>query len=437
MKQLHDVIWWHVYPLGFLRAEQTAGQLHGEVRHRLGGMGPWLDYAAGLGCTGLALGPIFASETHGYDTVDHFRIDPRLGDESDFDRLVTAARDRGLQVLLDGVFNHVGRSFPRFSDALRDRPHSEAARWFHLHWHAESDRSPDAEVFEGHQALVKLNHDEAAVADYVARVMDHWLGRGAAGWRLDAAYAVAPSFWARVLPGVRAKFPDAYFVGEVIHGDYVRIVAESGLDAVTQYELWKAIWSALNDRNFFELTAALERHDRFLQHMVPMTFLGNHDVTRIASQLKDELHLEHALAILMTVGGSPSIYAGDEQGFRGVKEHRVGGDDAVRPHFPLRPDELAPHGWSLHALYQELIALRRARPWLACGRTDVRSRTNTTLIYRTSDRSDAKHSIDVVLNVADKPLEIPGASLELLAGMVQDGGRAVPAHGWAIGHLSQ
>ncbi len=290
-------------------------------------------------------------------------------------------------------------------------------------------------MFEGHHSLVKLNHDEAAVADYVARVMVHWLGRGASGWRLDAAYAVAPSFWARVLPGVRAKFPGAYFVGEVIHGDYVRIVAESGFDAVTQYELWKAIWSALNDRNFFELTAALERHERFLQHLVPMTFLGNHDVTRIASQLKDERHLEHALAVLMTVGGSPSIYAGDEQGFRGVKEHRVGGDDAVRPYFPPRPDELAPHGWPLHALYQELIALRRARPWLAGGRTEVRSRTNTTLVYRTSDRSDAKHSIDVVLNVADKPLEIPEASLELLAGKVQDGGHAVPAHGWAIGHL--
>src|SRR5262249_6030213 len=151
---------------------------------------------------------------------------------------------------------------------------------------------------------------------------------------LDAAYAVAPSFWRRVLPRVRAAYPDARFVGEVIHGDYARIVADAGLDAVTQYELWKAVWSALNDRNFFELAAALRRHEGFLQRMVPLTFLGNHDVTRIASQLRDQRHLAHALAVLLTVGGSPSIYAGDEQAFRGVKEHRPGGDDAIRPRFP-------------------------------------------------------------------------------------------------------
>lgn len=434
MQRLSDVIWWHVYPLGFLAAESTAAELRGEVQHRLARLEPWLDYAAALGATGVALGPIFASESHGYDTIDHFRIDPRLGDEGDFDRFIAAASARGLKVLLDGVFNHVGRSFPRFGEALRDGPNSDAARWFHLHWHPEGGREPDAEVFEGHRALVKLNHDEPAVVEYVARVMSEWLGRGIAGWRLDAAYAVAPSFWARVLPGVRANFLEAYFVGEVIHGDYVRIVAESGLDAVTQYELWKAIWSALNDRNFFELTAALERHERFLQPMVPMTFLGNHDVTRITSQLNDERHLGHAVAVLMTVGGSPSIYAGDEQGFRGVKEHRVGGDDAIRPTFPSDPGELAPHGWPLHALYQELIALRRARPWLAGGRTEVRSRTNTGLIYRTWDRADATHSLDVALNVADTPLKLTG-TFELLAGKVQDGGRSVPAHGWAIGHL--
>ncbi len=122
MKQLHDVIWWHVYPLGFLGAERTAGELRGEVHHRLARLEPWLDYAAGLGCTGLALGPIFASETHGYDTVDHFRIDPRLGDEGDFDRLVAAAHRRGLRILLDGVFNHVGRSFPRFSARCATAP---------------------------------------------------------------------------------------------------------------------------------------------------------------------------------------------------------------------------------------------------------------------------------------------------------------------------
>jgi cyclomaltodextrinase len=437
MSPLNETIWWHLYPLGFLAAEPTESELHGEVHHRLDRLEPWLDYAAELGCTGLALGPIFASETHGYDTTDHFRIDPRLGDDQDFDRLVTAAHQRGLSLLLDGVFNHVGRSFQTFADALRDGPNSAAARWFRLYWNHGRGHPPDAEVFEGHHPLVKLNHEEPAVADYVARVMTHWLGRGAAGWRLDAAYAVNPSFWKRVLPGVRERFPDAYFVGEIIHGDYVRIIAESGLDTLTQYELWKGIWSSLNDRNFFELKAALDRHEGFLQKMVPMTFLGNHDVTRIASQLRDDRLLPHALAILMTVGGTPSIYAGDEQAFQGVKEQRPGGDDAIRPAFPPTPSDLAPHGQPLHTLHQQLIALRRARPWLTHAKTEIRTLANTTLIYRTSDRANATNSIDVALNIADTPLKLPGSSFEILAGKVQAGTTTVPPHGWAIGHIHE
>ena len=132
---------------------------------------------------------------------------------------------------------------------------------------------------------------------------------------------------------------DAWFVGEVIHGDYPAIVRAATFDSVTQYELWKAIWSSLNDGNFHELDHALRRHDGFLDSFVPMTFVGNHDVTRIASQLTDPRHVEHALAVLMTTAGTPSVYAGDEWGYRGVKEERFGGDDAVRPEFPSRPEE--------------------------------------------------------------------------------------------------
>ena len=208
-----QAIWWQVYPLGF----------SGAATRRLRKLEDWLEYAVELGCSGLLLGPVFASETHGYDTVDHFRIDPRLGDDEDFDRLVAAAHARGLRVALDGVFNHVARSF--------DAP----ADWFR--------RGPDGTVdtFEGHEHLVALDHSQPAVAQYVTDVLSHWLDRGVDGWRLDAAYAVPPEFWRSVVP--RGRFPDAWFFGEVIHGDYAGYVANSGLDSVTQYELWKAIWS--------------------------------------------------------------------------------------------------------------------------------------------------------------------------------------------------
>ena len=115
------VIWWKVYPLGFLGAEPAALPSGADVRHRLRSLEPWLDYLIELGCNGLALNPIFSSETHGYDVVDHLRIDPRLGDDADVDWLMDACHRRGIRVLFDGVFNHVGRSFPAFLDVLANR----------------------------------------------------------------------------------------------------------------------------------------------------------------------------------------------------------------------------------------------------------------------------------------------------------------------------
>lgn len=434
-------IWWHLYPLGALNAERTPTSA--TTTHRLARLEPWLDYAIELGCSGLLLGPVFASETHGYDTIDHYRIDPRLGDDGDFDALITAAHARGLRVVLDGVFNHVARGFPRFAEALRDGPRSEAARWFCLHWPSDGG-SPRPECFEGHDHLVTLNHDEPRVRHYVAQVMRHWCARGVDGWRLDAAYAVPPEFWQAVLAEVRPHHPQAWFLGEVLHGDYADYVARSGLDSVTQYELWKALWSSANDRNFFELAWALERHQGFSGTFLPQTFVGNHDVTRIASQLHDERHLGHVLTVLFTVAGSPSIYYGDEQAFRGVKEHRAGGDDAVRPALPDHPSELAEWGWPCYRMHQELIALRRRHPWLARSHCEVAHLSNEQLALRLRAQAEHDDEILVVLNLADAPAQLTGDRLVTRAMRCEAGRLApgpelqpgcavsVPAHGWAV-----
>jgi cyclomaltodextrinase / maltogenic alpha-amylase / neopullulanase len=353
-----------VYPLGFTGAERAALPAGAPVRHRLRHLEGWLDYAVELGCNGLLLGPVFAAETHGYDTVDYFRIDPRLGDDDDFDSLVAAADQRGLRLILDGVFNHVGRSFPAFQAAVGGGPATPAARWF-----KQAADGAGYAVFEGHGHLVELDHDEPAVLSYVIEVMSHWLGRGAGGWRLDAAYAVPPAFWAKVVPAVREAFPGAWFLGEMIHGDYAAYAAEAGLDSITQYEMWKAVWSALNDRNFYELDHALGRHGAFLDGELAQTFIGNHDVTRLLTALNDDRHFSHAVAILCCIGGLPSVYYGDEQGFRGLKEHRPGGDDEIRPAFPATPAELPPDGWRYYRLHQRLIGFRRRHPWLTRART--------------------------------------------------------------------
>lgn len=401
-------VWWQVYPLGFAGAfppphSPTSGSTEPPaIRPRsssgLDRLLPWLDYAAELGCSGLSLGPIFESSTHGYDTVDHFRIDARLGDEAAFDRLVAAADAAGLRVLLDGVFNHVGVDFPRFQEALVEGPDSDAASWFQAA-KAQPDGTSSYQVFEGHGSLAVLNHASPTVSRYVSDVMRYWLDRGAHGWRLDAAYAVPPQFWRPVLERVRADHPAAWFVGEMIHGDYSDYVAESTLDSVTQYELWKAIWSSINDANLFELAWALARHDDYAAAFLPMTFVGNHDVTRIASQLDDPAMLGHALAILFSVAGSPSIYYGDEQAFRGVKQERFGGDDAIRPTFPSGPDELAPWGWPTYRLVQQLIALRRRVPWLARCRTSVEAVTNTAIMLRSVPRGSASNAHETVITL--------------------------------------
>jgi len=435
---IEHAVWWHVFPLGFVGAEPEAIPST-PVAHRLPHLHAWLDYAVELGASGLALGPIFSASTHGYDTIDHFRIDPRLGDDADFDALVEAARARGLRILLDGVFNHVGRAHPAFQEILQRGPQAERANWFRLSWPRGTapEAEPDYACFEGHRQLVTLNHDEPQVAEHVASIMNHWLSRGADGWRLDAAYAVPRHFWASVLPQVRAAHPDAYIVGEVIHGDYAGIVRDSGMDAVTQYELWKAIWSALNDRNLFELAHALERHNRYLDAFVPLTFVGNHDVTRIASRLKDKRHLPHALAILFTCGGTPSIYAGDEQAFHGVKEERVGGDDAIRPAFPPTPAELAPYGWPTYRLHQCLIGLRRRYPWLHRARTQQVHLTNEQAVLTISEGSQL---LLLALNLADEAALLPAPDARLteegVGDLMTSASRATQVrlgpHGWAI-----
>jgi len=436
---VEHAVWWQVYPLGFTGAGATGGA-GTPPAHRLRRLVDWLDYAIELGVSGLALGPVFASDTHGYDTVDHYRIDPRLGDADDFARLVAAAHDRGMRVLLDGVFNHVGRGFPAFRRVLDQGPSAPEASWFRLTWPAGSSpgTEPDYATFEGHGGLVALNHEEPAVADYVTDVLCHWLRAGADGWRLDAAYAVPHRFWAEVLGRVRAAHPEAYLVGEVIHGDYAAIVSETGLDAVTQYELWKAVWSSLNDGNLFELAWALDRHNTWLDAFAPLTFVGNHDVTRIASALTDERHLPHALAVLFTVGGTPSVYYGDEQAFRGVKEERPGGDDAVRPEFPAEgPGGLAPYGWPTYRLHQELIGLRRRHPWLHRARTAPVELSNTRLLLEATDGTDR---LLVALNIDDAPFDHPAPGADgVLAGTATlhdpsgpDTRLTVPPHGWAI-----
>jgi cyclomaltodextrinase / maltogenic alpha-amylase / neopullulanase len=364
----------------------------------------WLDHVADLGCGGVLLTPVFVSSTHGYDTADPFRIDQRLGDEDDFAAFAAACRARGLALVLDGVFNHVGRGFSPFRDVLAHGPRSSWASWFRLDFARDEGDGFAYRCFEGHRELVALDHRSDAVLDWAASVACHWLDRGADGWRLDAAYAIPTPFLTALSRRIRARHPTALLFGEVIHGDYAGFVAKSGLDSVTQYELYKAIWSSLGDANFFELASAFKRHRALAAAFAPIIFAGNHDVTRLATRLREPRHLAHALAILFTAPGVPCVYYGDELAWQGTKEHRAAGDDAIRPALPASTEPVDAGQARALALHKELLGLRRARPWLARADIEVLAVANRQMTYAVSAGVDA---LRVVLDVGCAPLPPP------------------------------
>ena len=331
-------------------------------------------------------------------------------------------------------------------------------------------------------------------------IMSRWLERGVDGWRLDAMYAAGAEAWAPILERVRAAHPEAWILGVVIHGEYPAFAAASGADSITQYELWKAIWSSLRDGNLFELAHALGRHQGFLDQFreagsgaLPVTFVGNHDTTRIASQLEDGRDLAVATALLALLPGIPAVYAGDEFGAAAVKEEREGGDDAIRPWFPGSPDEVvaaheaadagdeSPRSLQLLApaaagrileAHQRLLSLRRRERWLvtASVAVDEATLTNTwaqivltptagghdaganeldttadgepAAADRAADATDPSGErpapLTLVLNLGDEALPSPGAVLEAVSGadMLDAVGPAaegtVPAHGIAV-----
>ena len=403
-----DSIWWHVYPLGFAGApigpaasspDDPQPPTPGDGLRRITA---WLDYAANLGFTGLLLGPIFSSSTHGYDTVDYRTIDPRLGTMEDFTALAEACHQRGIALALDGVFNHVGAAHRWVSQALAAGPEGAADAMVAVDWTGDT---PRLSTFEGHEHLVTLNHASPLVVKEVASIMRWWLDRGADAWRLDAAYAAPANFWRHSIGAVRETHPDAWFLGEVLHGDYAEFVTASGADTVTQYELWKAIWSSIADRNLFELDWTLRRHATWCGTFAPATFVGNHDVTRIASRVGVDGAIA-AVWLLMMLPGTPFVYYGDEVGMTGFKEDRAGGDDAVRPAYAAVP----PGDWASDAdaarvlqAHADAIAMRHAHPWLARATMEVVAVTNEHLTYDVRGESVGQ-ALRVEVDLAVAPL---------------------------------
>ncbi len=405
-------VFYHIYPLGFFNAPRENGGRSATVP-RLAGLRNYYEHLSGLGVSALYLGPLFESGTHGYDTIDYRRVDRRLGDNALLAELVRELHERGMRVILDGVFHHTGREFFAFQD-LRERQRDSAYReWYLVDWKGESDYGDGFayQSWEGHQALPRLNLDHEPVRDYLFEVARQWLGEvGIDGWRLDVAQQISPAFWWEFRRVCKETRSDCFLVGELLGGDYRTHVAPDLLDSGTDYQLYKALWSALNHGNFWELKAVLERamHPEWglYRDLHLLTFLGNHDVTRIGSLLKDPRHVYVAQILLLTLPGIPCLYYGDEIGMQGRIVEDPRRDDEVRRPMPAPHDVWPDRERALYREIARLTALRREHPALIYGRYAALETGNTVFSYL---RQHPRESAVVAVNAGREPesLTIP------------------------------
>ena len=333
MAWYHDAVFYHIYPLGLTGAPETNS--YGEPEHRLRQIFPWITHLRELGFTGLYIGPLFESGTHGYDTMDYRRVDSRLGDNEDLKELVQRCHDAGIRVILDAVFNHTGRDFFAFRDLREHREGSSFSGWYcnvNFRGNNEYNDGFSYESWHGYSRLPRLNLRNPDVSRYHLDTVRFWVEEfGIDGLRLDTADVLDFDFMRRLRGLAETVKEDFWLMGEVIHGDYTRWVNGSMLHAVTNYHLHKALYSGHNDHNYFEIAHTVRRQlDMGLgTRTLLYSFADNHDVDRIASKLRNRAHLLPVYILLYTLPGIPSVYYGSEFGLEG--RAAAGSDAALRP----------------------------------------------------------------------------------------------------------
>lgn len=354
---------YHIFTMGFAGAETYHHECENTM-HRLGKILNLTDYLQKLGINTILLGPLFESLSHGYDTTDYYAVDKRLGDNDDLIQLVDSLHASGMRVILDCVFNHVGRSFFAFQDLKEHRENSRYRDWFVNVNFWDNNGYNDGFRYDnwaGHDELVKLNLWNPEVKEYLKAVLAFWIDTfHIDGVRMDAANVMDRGFLRELSDFARWKKPGFFMVGEMVGGDYNVLVKEGGLDSVTNYEDYKGLYSSLNSKNYFEIAFSLNRlfgDYGIYKDFLTYNFVDNHDVNRIASTLTDERWLSPLYLMLYTMPGIPTIYYGSEQGIKGVKGH---GTDA-----PLRPCYEAMHFDTVSALYQDIAHMAKIRSILA------------------------------------------------------------------------
>ena len=411
----YEGIFYQIYPIGFCGAP-TAND--GKTVSRILKLKDWSSYLESLGVSSILLNPIFESDNHGYDTRDYKKIDCRLGTNEDFADVCKDLHAHNVKIVLDGVFNHVGRGFWAFKDVQEKKWDSPYKDWFCINFDGNSCYNDGFwyEGWEGHFELVKLNLANPSVVDYLLECVKGWINEfDIDGLRLDVAYCLDRNFMKRLRNYCQELKPDFALIGEVLFGDYNQIVNDEMLHSCTNYECYKGIYSSFNSMNMFEIAHSLNRQYGPEQWCIYrgkhlMSFVDNHDVTRIASILTNKNHLPLTYGLLLGMPGVPCIYYGSEWGEEGVKAPN--NDYALRPCFEEpKPNELTKE-------IKKMIHVRTGSNALCHGSYRNVVLTNHQLIFER--RTDDERML-VAINASDAPFtahngELGGTMTDLLTG---------------------
>ena len=399
-----DAIFYHIYPLGFCGAEQHNDH-NSQSQPRLERIHSWMPHLLELGINALYLGPLFESSVHGYDTADYYHVDRRLGSDETLTHLIRELHANGIRVVLDGVFNHVGRDFWAFRDVLQNGQESRYCGWFEgLKFGGRSPQG-DPFIYEtwlGHHELVKLNLHNPETRQHLLGAVRSWIEDfGIDGLRLDTADCLDMDFQKELSTYTHGLRPDFWLMGEVIHGDYRGWANPETLNSVTNYECYKGLYSSLVDKNYFEIAYALNRQfgeQGIYRNLALYNFVDNHDVDRVASKLPDPAYLYPLYCLLFTMPGIPSIYYGSEWGLEGVRSRSS--DLALRPCLDLGSLQQSAPQPQLPGVIQKLTHIRRDSEALRHGSYCQLFLNHQQLAFA---RQVEGQMVIVLINAADQP----------------------------------
>lgn len=399
MAWYNEAVFYHIYPLGLTGAPKQ--NPYGEPVHRLNTLLPWISHIKAIGCNALYIGPLFESVGHGYETTDYKKLDSRLGSNEDLTNFVAECHNQGIRVILDGVFNHTGRDFFAFQDIKQNREHSRYKDWYCNVNFWGNNSFGDGFSYEnwgGYDLLAKLNQYNPEVREYICDVIRFWVREfDIDGIRLDAADVMDFNYMKTLRHTANEVKSDFWLMGEVIHGNYSRWANDGTLHSVTNYMLHKALYSAHNDHNYFEVAHTIKYVGDMTGNRLQLyTFVDNHDVERIYTKLNNKAHFVPVHVLLYTLPGIPSIYYGSEFGIDGKKERNS--DDSLRPALNYEDYKNAIKTNSCTQLIAALGRIRQNTPALIYGDYKELELQTTHFAY---ERTFDGKSVIVTVNNSD------------------------------------